>query len=189
MKDLMRKIATLKGDRRMLRLVILAGLFMAALAAVAGYRYHLGAQEEIDFKKEQYSAFASLAAREGELTKGKEASLEMISALEKGLLNADTPAMGAVLMQEAFKTYSIKKGIRIMSERALPAAESGVYMKVPVEFQFKAGVAELKDLLLDIRSGPILMGVKAVKIRSLSQGPGLDVSLVVEGAIKKRKGA
>lgn len=189
MKDLMRRIAALKGHRRALRLAILSGLFMAALAAVAGYRYHLGAQEEIESKKEQYSAFASLATREDELTKGKEASLKTISALEKGLLNAETPAMGAVLMQEAFKTYSKNKGIRVASQRALPATGSGVYVKVPVEFQFKAGVQELKDLLLDIRSGPLLMGVRAIKIRSLNQGPGLDVSLVVEGAIKKRKGA
>ncbi len=189
MKDIKAKIALLKGNGRSFYLVVLSGSVIFLLIIAFGLRYHLGAQEEIALKAEQYAVFSSLISRKDDILKRKEAAFEMIGSLEKGLLKAESPSMGAVMLEEAFKAFSARRGIKIVSEKALPPAEALAYIKVPVEFQLKAGTSGLKDLLLDIRSAPVLMGIRMMRIRSSGlSSSGLDVTLVIEGAIKKKKG-
>ena len=142
---------------------------------------------------------AGIAARAAAYASGPEASLrgpqaerlmgsaeERIMEMEKGLLGASNPAVGAALLQEAFKSFASKKGIAVASERALPASGQGVYRKVPVEFQFKANLEELKGLLDDVSASKTVMGVRSVRVKSPERGAGrFDVSLVLEGAIRR----
>ncbi|MBI2400274.1 MAG: hypothetical protein HYV23_04345 [Deltaproteobacteria bacterium] len=106
---------------------------------------------------------------------------------EKRLIAGNKPDAGVAVLQEAFRACSARGGIVVASGRALPAVKQGSYLRIPMEFQFRADVQQLKELLSDMHSSPVLMGMKGVKIKSRgASDPGrLDVSMVVEGAMKK----
>jgi hypothetical protein len=167
-------------------IVVLASL----LAARAVYNYHMAVLEEIASSADRYAAFQSMLERAGELRGLQEANELKLRALEGGLLSADTPPIAAAKLQEAFKALVSKKNIAVISERALPAVNADRYARVPVEFQVKAGMSEIKDLLYEIQASSVLMGVRSLRVKAADAGgPGsLDVTIVVEGAIMKQAG-
>lgn len=105
---------------------------------------------------------------------------------EKRLISGKEADTGVAALQQAFKACSVRNGIFIASGRALPVVKQGSYLKIPMEFQFRADVPQLKELLSDMQSSPVMIGMKGVKIKSRGASDGrLDVSMVVEGAMKK----
>lgn len=178
----------IKKNRRAL-IGIAAICVLSALLAVKGFHSrHLIKKAEIEARAETYRKTSAAVLREDEAGKLKISADKKIAELEKGLLNADSPSIGAALLQEAFKSYTVKKGIAVSSERALPFNEKDGYKKIPVEFQFKANPEELKGLLYDIKSSPLIMGVRSLRLKSSGRGgpERLNVSLVLEGVIRSR---
>jgi hypothetical protein len=105
---------------------------------------------------------------------------------EKRIISGKKADAGVAALQEAFRACSVRNGIFVASGRALPAMKQGSNLKIPMEFQFRADVPQLKELLSDMQSSPVLMGMKGVKIKSRGVSDGrLDVSMVIEGAMKK----
>lgn len=169
----------------------LAVVFLLSLLLIrAGYSYHVATMSEIEARVGDYEAAISMVGMEEELKKRKESGEKRLMELEKGLLKADKPSTGAAMLQEAFKALTVKKGITVASEKALPHSEQGIYVRVPVEFQLRAGLPQLKDLLYEMSGSAYIMGVKKIRIKKAGQGgPGaLDVTLTVEGAYKKQAG-
>lgn len=165
----------------------LIALLSAALAVKSAYGYHMQAKERIFAAAEELMALQTAAARSTEIKMLIKKNEEKLLELEKGILNKGTPAIGAAELQEAFKGYTAKRGIVITSEKPLPHIEDGVYMKVPVEFQFKAALPQFKELMNEIQASPVALGVRSIRLKSNGrQSAGsLDVSLVVEGAMRK----
>jgi len=166
-----------------------AFVVIAALAALllwrAAHSYHIAALEEMASKSEQYSSLRSMNNRSDELEAMDGSYAERLGALEAGLIDADRPATGAARLQEAFTALASKRRVDLVSQRALAAIPADYYVKVPVEFRIRTDLAELKELLFELRSSPVLMGVSYMRVKVPEQGASLDVTLVVVGAIRK----
>lgn len=172
---------------RHFRMVIASMALGAILFGKLIYTFHASAAQEAELKKEELAAYSMLTARLGELQKLKaNGEIKLVEA-EKRLIPGKKSDAGVAVLQEAFRACSGRNGILVASGRALPAVKQGSYLKIPMEFQFRADVQQLKELLSDMQSSQILMGMKGVKIKSRgASDPGrLDVSMVVEGAMKK----
>ncbi|MBW7956979.1 MAG: hypothetical protein H3C68_03720 [Deltaproteobacteria bacterium] len=165
---------------------LLAASLIAFLAAGSVYKYYSGMKEEARLRSGELVIWADLVDRADELEELVEKKRGELQRLEEGLLPGTT-SLGAAHLQSAFRDYSARSGIRIISERALKYVDRGRYVGVPVEFRFRAGISELKELLSDMKGSRLAMGVRSVRIRSRGERePGrLDVSLVVEGVIRK----
>ncbi|WKZ32073.1 MAG: type II secretion system protein GspM [Thermodesulfobacteriota bacterium] len=166
---------------------LLAAALVAFLAAGSVSEYYSGMKEEARLKSGELVVWADLVDRADELEELVEKKTEELQKLEEGLLPGTTPSLGAAHLQGAFRDHSARSGIRISSERALKTVDRGRYVGVPVEFRFRAGISELKELLSDMKGSSPAMGVRSVRIRSRGERePGrLDVTLVVEGVIRK----
>lgn len=177
----------IKKNRRVAAAIAVICVLSALLVLKGLHSQHITRKAEIEARAESYRSASTVLLRGAQVEKLKKSAEKKIAAMEKGLLDADHPSIGAALLQEAFKSYTVKKGIAVSSERALPFSERGGYRLVPVEFQFKANLEEFKGLLYDIKSSPLVMGVKSVRINSSGRGgpERFEVSLVLEGAIRR----
>lgn len=172
---------------RLFQLIIASMVLAAILFGKLIYTFHAGAAQEAALKKEELAAYASLTARFGELRKLRMDGEEKLMEAEKRLIPGKKADAGVAMLQEAFRACSGRGGISIASGRALPAVAKGSYLMIPMEFQFRADVLQLKELLSGMQTSPVLMGMKGIKIKSRGASePGrLDVSMVVEGVMKK----
>lgn len=150
------------------------------------YTFHSSASEKAALEAESLAAYRDMTARIEEIRRQKDEKKAMLMEAEKKLIAGGKPDSGVAVLQDAFRACSARNGIQIASNRALPAVKEGSYLKIPMEFQFRADVLQLKELLSDMQSSPVLMGMKGVKIKSRGASePGrLDVSMVVEAAMK-----
>ncbi len=159
--------------------------FLAALLIIKyGYHYHLAVQDEIEAKKALYAASIAMAPEENELEDILKAAESRVGALEKGLLDAKRAPVGAAMLQRAVREMSLRRGITIKSEKALQTIESGSYVKIPIEVQFAADTTQIKNLLYDMLSSPLIMGIKSLRIKSNNERR-LELVLTIEGAIRK----
>lgn len=170
-------------------LFVISMLIFALVAILSGkliYNFHSGSVQEAAMKEEELAMYRELTASIAEL---EEQKLEKEAALmesEKRLIKGKEADAAVAVLQEAFRACSNRSGISIASNRALPSVRKGSYVKVPMEFQFRADVLQLKELLSGMQTSPVLIGMKGIKIKSRgSSEPGrLDVSMVVESAMK-----
>ena len=172
---------------RLFRMIVASMILGAILFGKLLYTFHADAAQQAALKKEELAVYASLTARLGELHKLKEDGEAKLMEAEKRLIAVKKADAGVAMLQEAFRACSARGGISVSSGRAMPAVTKGSYLKIPMEFQFRADVLQLKELLSDMQTSPVLMGMKGIKIKSRGASePGrLDVSMVVEGAMKK----
>ena len=177
----------IKQNRRIIPGIAVICVLVVLLIIKAGYDYHKATLDEIATYEDLLERSSLVLARGDNVGKLIDDARLGISKLEKGLLKADKPSIGAAKLQEAVKKMSSQKKITIKSENALNFEEAGAYVKVPVEFHFKAKLSQLNDLLYEIRSSPLLMGVSSMRIKAADQtDPSrLNVALVVVGAFKK----
>lgn len=182
--------ALMLENRKLLPGIVIIGVLAVLLILRAGYNYHQGMHQEISSYEELLRNSSMILARGESLEERLSVGIKMAGTLEKGLLGAVQPSIGAAELQEEFKNYSSRRQIVITSETALSFEEAGDYIKIPVEFRFKAELWRLSDLLYDIQASPLLMGVKKLRIRSPEEREPtmLTVTIVVEGAIRNTVG-
>lgn len=188
MSSFLKKIAAIIDEnKRILPGVIVIALLMGLLLFRWGYRRHMAAIDEIAVLEDLYSSSVSMVERGGDVARLKAQSEARVKERENGLFRAVKPSVAAAELVESFKALSFRRGIVIASQRGLPVSDKAGYTAVPVEFQFKTGLTQLKSLLYEIQSSPALLGVRELKIKVPEQNDNgrLDVRLVVEGAIKK----
>lgn len=163
-------------------------MLLAALAARWAYNYHAALREEINTSVEIYRSASAMLASEGRIKNGLKSARIRLGQMERGLLRAKKPPVGAASLQELFKAMAKRRGITISSARPLSFGKGGAYINIPVEFHFMTGIGELKSLLYDIRSSRLIMGVKYIRIKSADKNKTgkLDTTLRLEGLMKKR---
>ena len=178
--------ALMLANKRLLPGAVIIGVLLILLFLKAGYNYHQGMNEEIHSYEELLKNSSMILARGESMEERMNIGVRMAGELEKGLLGAVQPSIGAAELQEEFKKYSAKRKITITSETALSFEEAGEYIKIPVEFRFKAELWRLSDLLYDIQASPLIMGVKKLRIKSPDErDPSmLTITLVIEGALR-----
>lgn len=173
-------------DRRVVPVVVIILALSGLLVYQWGRGYHGAALEEIASLSEQYEMYRAVEARAGDLPTRVERARRDIEELERGLLKADTEALGAAVLQEAVKSIAAKRGIKMVSEKALSTIEAEEYTRIPVEFQFRSGLRQMKEFILDIESSELLLGVRRLSIRTPDgSGDRLEVTIAVEGAIRR----
>lgn len=169
-----------RENRRLVPAFIAIAVLSALVIAKAVYGYHQYLSGEIEVKTEQLENYRELLARKGQPEKAD--AKERFAGLEKRTIKSDTFSTGAAYLQECFRKLAQKRGVLIESQRPLAPAQDGPYTKVAVEYRLIASVPQLKELLTDLRSAPVLIGVGALRIRSQERTGKLDVELMVEGA-------
>lgn len=175
-----------KGGRNALGLAA-ACVLASFLLLLAGHRHHNQVTGEIEAKAESYRAALELFQKGQESGKTGKAAEEELMEMEKGLIQAGNPSFGAAILQESFEAYAGKMGISVSSGRAMQPVEKGRYSRIPVEFKFRTDTARLKGLVEEIQGSPLVMGIRSVKVKRDEKGPGLEVLMVVEGAVRKEK--
>lgn len=175
------------GAKRLFWISILILALAAILFGKLIYNFHSSSAEQAALKEEELAMYREMTERLGELKEQKEEKGAALMEAEKKLIKGNEADAAVAVLQEAFRACSVRSGISIASNRALPTVKQGSYVKVPMEFQFRADVMQLKELLSGMQSSPVLMGMKGIKIKSRgSSEPGrLDVSMVVESAMKQ----
>ncbi len=113
-----------------------------------------------------------------------------LSRREGGLLSGDTPALGAVDIQNILGKIAGDIGVEVKTMRILRTEKETVshYLKIPVQIQIGCTIVQLKDLLYKIESSQKYLKVTSVRINVRSRGKGKGLifsSLTVEGIMKK----
>jgi len=175
-------------NKRILPGVALIGVLILLLIVKWGYSRHQDSVREIMAYRDALQLSSSIVARGGDIEKLMDEKKKEIKRLEKGLLHGSKPSMAAAELQEAFKKLLLRKNISIDSEVVLNAEEAGDYVKIPVEFHLKAELWQLTRLLMELRASPLLMSVRSmnIKVPYAKNKAKMNVSLVIEGAIKDR---
>lgn len=165
--------------------IIISGLSSILFGKLV-YNFHSSVVEKTALRSEELAQSRELTARLDEYQSQKNVGEAMLMEAEKKLIAGGKADAGVAVLQEAFRACSVRNGISIASGRALPTVKQGSYLKIPMEFQFKADVLQLKELLSDMQASPVLMGMRGIRIKSRGTSePGrLDVSMVVEAAMK-----
>jgi len=162
-------------------------MLICVLIARAGYSYHMTLQEDLERKVELYKLTSSMLAASSKIEKELSAKEGRVKMLESGLLKEKKTPLGAARLQNEIEAISIKRGVMLFSSKALPVTESNAYINIPVEFRLKAELPKLTELLYDINSSSLILGVDVIQIRAIDRkNPGrLDVTLLVKGMMKK----
>ncbi len=176
----------LAQNRRIVPGLLAIGVLVLLLVLKWGYAHHQESLAEIEAYREALQTSRVMLARTDDIKKRIEARKKGLSALEKGLLKAKSPAMAAAELQEAFKHLIAGKNITIRSESVLSFEELGDYTRIPVEFHLSTDLRQLARLLYDIETSPLVMGVRSMHVAVPYSGDKamVNVTLVLEGGIK-----
>lgn len=132
--------------------------------------------------QQKVQARDSLQARQVALTR-------QLDIADRALLNADTPALAAVDIQNVINEIIYANNMDVGSVRVLQAKDASVegYLSVPVQVTLKLTVSQMIDLLHRIESANQLLVVTALSLRrQMTEQPDLlDASLTVEGYMHK----
>jgi len=179
----------LMENKRILPGLALIGLLVLLLIVKWGYTRHNNSMSEIEAYRDSLNLSSAILARGEDINKLIGLKTKRIKELEKGLLRADSSALAAAELQEAFKKLLVRKNISLDSESVLNSESAGDYTVIPVEFHLKAELWQLTRLLIDLRNSPFLMGVRSmvVKVPYSKSEVKMNISLVIAGAIKNKR--
>ncbi|MFQ5901324.1 MAG: type II secretion system protein GspM [Thermodesulfobacteriota bacterium] len=179
---------TVKNKKVIIGIAVAVILFVLVVARYS-YEGHLLAKEEIETKKELYTVSLGIVSEKDSIQNKLEYLDSRLKGLNAGVLTADTIPVAAAELQRLIKEMAKERGIKMSSEKVLPSIESGEFVKVPVEFQFKSMLPGLKGLIYDIESSSLILGIPKIKLKApeFKKQNENKVTLVVEGVMKRIK--
>ncbi len=183
-------IKAFRDNSRLLPAVVIIAVLVTVLVARSILNYHEAAQRSIALNAERYSTVkAGLMRKEGLVASVDSAKIRL-EELEPGLLKAKKPAIAVAEIQEAIKKIADRRGLAIISQKALKRTDKGPYITVSVELQVKTTTPQLRKVLYDIIKADVIMNVSYLRARALNEkGSGrINVTLVVEGLMLKTEG-
>lgn len=156
--------------------------------SVTWYRdFRISTGEYIETKRIALQKQLNKISEKEDIQKRLETVSAEVKGLEKGLLSDNRPPVAAADVQKVLKDMALSLGIDIKSERALNPIDEGLYIGVPVEIGFTAPTAKLKDMLLKIKTSPLLLVIAEMKIHVTNINNPVDAhtTLIVKGFIRK----
>jgi hypothetical protein len=179
------------GKQRTL-LVLVGGLL---LVLVLGYRVapmmtKIGVPEaELRLKEKRLAKYRGLI-REGNALEERLKMLQRrVQASEAGLLQGKTASLAAVDIQNAITEIAAASDVEIKTVRILKPekSESGMYLRIPVQFSVQCGIRELKDILYRIEASPKHLTVQQVRITVARRGRTEQIrsDITIFGLMKK----
>lgn len=176
------------------RTLFVAG--MLALFVGAVYRFYPAVgqmfpqQDETELKLKRIVKYQQKVHARDTLQTRQVALTRRLDHAERALLDAGTPALAAVDIQNIINEIIYANNLYVGSIRVLKAKDAQVegYLAVPVQVILKLTVSQMRDLLYRIESADQLLAVTALSLRRLkAQEPDmLNATLTVEGYMIKR---
>ncbi len=126
-------------------------------------------------------------ARKGRLTAKTKVIEEEIARAEKGLLHGKTPSLAAAELQRLLKKIAARGKVKVRSEKIISPIVVGEYQRIPVRVTLKGLVTNLKKVLHQIESNPMIMPISEARIKVINtRNPSqVEATLTVAGIIKK----
>ena len=181
----------LLGNKRIRRLLLLGGLaLMGGLLywALPTIRELQGGDERITIKRKQLVKYHQrLAATQG-LDQRVTAQERLLKRVEAGLLNAETPSLAAVDIQNLLGEIAGRSSVELRTVRVLSPEklEDETYLGIPVQFTVRTQVAQLQDILYEIENTTKYLTVEKVRITvARSRNPGeIQSDITVRGYMR-----
>jgi hypothetical protein len=172
-------------------------LIVGAILLVAGmvYRFYpvLGRMaptgDDLELKLKRLTKYRQ-RVKSREQLQAKQVSLtRQLERAERTLLDANTPALAAVDIQNLINEIVYANNLTVASIRVLKARDAQVtgFLAVPVVVSLQLTVRQMLDLLHRIESAEQLLAVTGLAVRRQSTAPEelLTAVLTVEGYMRK----
>lgn len=91
-----------------------------------------------------------------------------LAELEASLLEGDTPPVIASALQEKVRSIASQEGVQIVATRVLNPEPVGAFLRVPIQVEVDGAMEQVASLIRGIDTGPQLLVVNEITIRSLS---------------------
>jgi Tfp pilus assembly protein PilN len=144
-----------------------------------------GEADEISLKSQKMVKYMQRIQDAPTLEQRRRALDRNFQRLEQRLLQAKTPALAAVSMQNLVNGIARSMGVEIKRQNVLKVdgIESTGYISVPVQFSFNATVQQVKRLLYEIESSNTFLRVTVLKLRSTTDAlpVQLQATVTIEG--------
>ena len=127
-----------------------------------------------------------------------------LTELEASLLEGDTPPVIASALQEKVRSIASQEGVQIVATRVLNPEPVGAFLRVPIQVEVDGAMEQVASLIRGIDTGPQLLVVNEITIRSLSPrvnrrrrrarerqttSGGVRASMVISGFSRSSKGS
>jgi hypothetical protein len=166
--------------------LLLAGLVYNLLPVFQG-----PSQEEalLDAKTQKIIKYREKVGSQAQLDARRQAAEVRLRRAESGLLQAKTPALAAVDIQQVLTQIAGQTAAEIKTMRILDTAamEGEDYIVVPVETTISSDIDQLVAVLYRIENASKLLRIKDLAIRSagVRRGEKILSTITVEGFMKK----
>lgn len=177
------------------RILLIIGVVCVAAAAVYRFSPNLGElfRDDALFQKQiRLDKYRKLVDSEKKLTTALSSAKKVYASANRMLLQADTPAIAAVEIQERVQQIAAGQNLEIESIRFLDAVEreSEVlkgYTAIPIQFSVDASTRDMARLMYDLETSDKLLSVKKTRFRVRSQGGErlISATIVVWGYMKE----
>ena len=184
----MRRLST-----REKRFILVGGILASLIISYHVSMWYSGmityTREQLETKRTHLQRFLNKLSQRDEIQRRLSEIENELRGLEKGLLLGDKPPVAAAELQKVLKDMALSSGVEIKSERALGAAEAGMYLRIPVEIAFITSTKGLVDMLHRIRSSPLLLTVSRLRVRvtDVRNPEKVFTTLIVSGFIRKQE--
>jgi len=158
--------------------------------------------EQLDVRAKQLENHRRYLNRKEEI-QGEIAALKTeLEELVASLLVGDTPPVIASSLQETVRAIAAREGVQIVATRVLNPEPVGAFLRIPIQMEIDGAMEQVASLIQGIDSGPQLLVVNEITIRSLSPqaargrprerqaaGGGVRASMVIAGFARQVNGA
>lgn len=148
-------------------------------------------EEALSLTRQKLAKYRAKVSDRSRLESGIKAGRLQLQRAEAGLLQANTPALAAVDIQQILTQIAGSTGAEVKTMRVLgsePISDDN-YIAVPVEVTLSSDIRQLVGVLYAIDTSKKLLRVKELAVRSagIRRGDKILTTFTVEGFMKKEK--
>jgi hypothetical protein len=157
--------------------ILLVGIILVFIGVI--YRFSVDIQELFEDKsieQEQMTIekYRSFIATEKQLTAQVTEGRRILTRAQRLVMQADTPALAAVEIQDRINQFAVEQGVVIESMRFLEPMkvelpELAGYLAIPVQFSLDAPLRKTIDLLYKIETADKLLTVQEMRVQAKGQ--------------------
>lgn len=167
-------------------LLLLAGLFYNLISADRG---PVSQEELLAVKAQKVLKYREKVGTQSRLENRRQNAVNRLRQAESGLLEAKTPALAAVDIQQQLTQIAgeIAAEIKTMRILGIEAVARGSYVAIPVEVTISSDIDQLVGLLYGIQNASRLLRIKDLAVRSagVRRDEKILTTLTVEGFMRK----
>lgn len=154
--------------------LLIVGVVLLIIAGI--YRFFPDTQQMFENdtmvqKQLKLNKYRSLVADEQKLKTALTAATRTVNTARQMLLQADTPAIAAVEIQDRVQQIAGRQdlnteGMRFLEPVKIEAPELNEYLAIPIQFSIDAPIEKVKSLLYDLETSDKLISVQEIRARA-----------------------